>query len=142
MINYIVDQSNDDLRKMIVNMVPFSRLHFFISTFAPIFSHNFFEYNRLTLSQLIQQIFDKKNLMIDCNPQHGRYLGMMKIFRGEISIKEIDKHMFDLQTKDSFDSKNFKTTLCRIPSRELPISATLIGKIHFPINPNECRRFF
>ncbi len=34
-------------------------------------------------------------MMIDCDLRHA----MTTIFRGEISIEEIDKHIFDLQTK-------------------------------------------
>jgi len=85
----------------------------------------------IQLPQLIQQMFDNKNMMVNCDLQQDRNLAMTTIFRGEISIKEIDEHIFDLQMKDYFYSKNIKTALCKIPSRELKMSSTLIGKIHF-----------
>ncbi len=67
-INYIVDQTNGDLHKLMINMVPSRRLHFFIPSFAPIYSDNLSEYNSLTLPQLIQQMFDEKNMMVNCDP--------------------------------------------------------------------------
>jgi tubulin beta len=113
-------------------MVPFPRLHFFTSTFAPTSSPDLIQCNSLTLPQLTEQLFDSTNVMAACDPRHGRYLGMTTIFRGEMSMKEIDEQMFNMQNKHSFNDTSLKISLCKIPSRELKISGTLIGKNNFP----------
>ena len=38
-------QLNSDLRKLAVNLIPFPRLHFFMTGFAPIISIRYFEVN-------------------------------------------------------------------------------------------------
>lgn len=36
-----------------------------------------------TVPELIQQMFDAKNMMAACDPRRGRYLTVAAIFRGE-----------------------------------------------------------
>src|SRR5690349_12105366 len=70
-------------------MVPFPRLHFFMPGFAPLVSRGSREYRALTVPELAQQMFDAKNMMAACDPRHGRYLTVAAIFRGRMSMKEV-----------------------------------------------------
>jgi len=125
-------QLNADLRKLAVNMVPFGRLHFFIPGYAPLCSAGSQAYETLTVSELTQQIFNAKNMMTACNPQHGKYLTVAAIFRGKLSMKEVDQHMFAAQNKNSSSfvewiPDNIKTAVCDIPPKGIKMSATFIG---------------
>jgi tubulin beta len=71
---YFLGQLNADLRKLATNMVPFPRLHFFIPGFAPLTSRGNQPYRAVTVPELVQQIFDAKNLMAACDPRHGKYV--------------------------------------------------------------------
>lgn len=71
--NSFIGQLNADLRKLAVNMVPFPRLHFFLSGFAPVISRAAKNYNGLTVSELTQQMFDARNVMAACDPRNGRF---------------------------------------------------------------------
>ena len=93
-------QLNADLRKLAVNMVPFPRLHFFIPGFAPLTSRDNQQYRALTVSELTQQMFDNKNMMAACDPRHGRYLTVAAMFRGKMSMKEVDEQMLNVQNKN------------------------------------------
>lgn len=62
-------QLNADLRKLAVNMVPFPRLHFFMSGFAPLTASNSKNYRALTVAELTQQMFDPKNMMAAADPR-------------------------------------------------------------------------
>ena len=95
-------QLNADLRKLAVNMVPFPRLHFFIPGFAPLTSRDNQQYRALTVSELTQQMFDNKNMMAACDPRHGRYLTVAAMFRGKMSMKEVDEQMLNVQNKSRF----------------------------------------
>ena len=86
---YIRFQLNADLRKLAVNMVPFPRLHFFMPGFAPLTSRGSQQYRALTVPELVQQMFDAKNMMAACDPRHGRYLTVAAMFRGRMSMKEV-----------------------------------------------------
>merc|ERR1719454_1022367 len=67
-------QLNSDLRKLAVNLIPFPRLHFFMTGFAPLTSRGSQQYRALTVPELTQQMFDAKNMMCASDPRHGRYL--------------------------------------------------------------------
>eukprot|EP00095_Tigriopus_kingsejongensis_P000375 maker-scaffold319_size207808-snap-gene-1.18 protein:Tk00375 transcript:maker-scaffold319_size207808-snap-gene-1.18-mRNA-1 annotation:"tubulin beta chain" len=125
-------QLNADLRKLAVNMVPFPRLHFFMPGFAPLTSRGSQQYRALSVPELTQQMFDAKNMMAACDPRHGRYLTVAAIFRGRMSMKEVDEQMLNIQNKNSsyfveWIPNNVKTAVCDIPPRGLKMSATFIG---------------
>ncbi|XP_042555378.1 tubulin beta chain-like isoform X3 [Dipodomys spectabilis] len=125
-------QLTADLRKLAVNMVPFPRLHFFMPGFAPLTSWVSQQYHVLSVPQLTQQMFDAKNMMVACDPRHGRYLTAAAIFRGRMSMKEVDEQMLNMQNKNSsyfadWIPNNVKTAVCDIPPRGLTMSATFIG---------------
>ncbi|KAG8179002.1 hypothetical protein JTE90_014005 [Oedothorax gibbosus] len=125
-------QLNADLRKLAVNMVPFPRLHFFMPGFAPLTAIDNKKYNVLNVSELTIQMFDAKNMMTACDPRHGRYLTVATIFRGKMSMKEVDEQMMNVQNKNSsffveWIPNNVKTAVCDIPPRGLEMSATFIG---------------
>ncbi|XP_012893167.1 PREDICTED: tubulin beta chain [Dipodomys ordii] len=77
-------------------------------------------------------MFDTKNMMVACDPRHGCYLTAAAIFRGRMSMKEVDEQMLKMQNKNSsyfadWIPNNVKTAVCDIPPRGLTMSATFIG---------------
>ncbi|KAH0511834.1 Tubulin beta-7 chain [Microtus ochrogaster] len=125
-------QLNADLRKLAVNMVPFPRLHFFMPGFAPLTSRGSQQYRALTVPELTQQVFDAKNMMAACDPRHGRYFTVTAVFRGRMSMKEVDEQMLNAQNKNSsyfveWIPNNVKTAICDIPPRGLKMAVTFIG---------------
>jgi tubulin beta len=125
-------QLNADLRKLAVNMVPFPRLHFFIPGFAPLTCPSQQQFEAVTVPELTQQIFDSKNMMAACDPRRGRYLTVATVFRGKVSMKEVDEQMCALQSKNSsffveWIPNNVKTAVCDIAPKGMKMSATFIG---------------
>eukprot|EP00057_Strongylocentrotus_purpuratus_P035764 XP_801828.1 PREDICTED: tubulin beta-4B chain isoform X1 [Strongylocentrotus purpuratus] len=125
-------QLNADLRKLAVNMVPFPRLHFFMPGFTPLTSRGSQQYQALSVAELTQQMFDAKNMMAACDPRHGRYLTVATMFRGRMSMKEVDEQILNTQTKNStyfveWIPNNVKSAVCDIPPRGMKMSATFIG---------------
>lgn len=57
--------------------VPFPRLHFFMTGFAPLTARGSQQYRAVTIPELTQQMFDAKNMMAACDPRHGRYLTVL-----------------------------------------------------------------
>jgi tubulin beta len=77
-------------------------------------------------------MFDAKNMMAACDPRHGRYLTVAAVFRGRMSMKEVDEQMLNIQNKNSsyfveWIPNNVKTAVCDIPPRGLKMAATFIG---------------
>ncbi|OCT60245.1 tubulin beta-6 chain [Xenopus laevis] len=125
-------QLNADLKKLAVNMVPFPRLHFFMTGCAPLTSRRSQQYKSLTVPELTQQMFDARTMMTACDPHHGRYLTVAGIFRGLMSTKEVDEQVLSVQSKNSayfveWIPNNVKVAVCDIPPRGLKLASTFIG---------------
>ncbi|MCJ1330040.1 Tubulin beta chain (Beta tubulin) [Thelotrema lepadinum] len=125
-------QLNSDLRKLAVNMVPFPRLHFFMVGFAPLTSRGAYSFRAVTVPELAQQMFDPKNMMAASDFRNGRYLTCSAIFRGKVSMKEVEDQMQGVQRKNSsyfveWIPNNVQTALCSIPPRGLKMSSTFVG---------------
>merc|ERR1712029_705998 len=69
--------------------------------FAPLTSRGSQQYRSLTVPELTQQMFDAKNMMAACDPRHGRYLTVAAVYRGRMSMKEVDEQMLNIQNKNS-----------------------------------------
>merc|ERR1712086_1250769 len=90
------------------------------------------KYRAMTVPELTAQMFDAKNMMAAADPRHGRYLTVAAIFRGRMSMKEVDEQMLAVQNKNSASfvewiPNNIKVAVCDVPPRGLPMAATFIG---------------
>ncbi|KAF8147811.1 beta-tubulin 1 tubb1 [Mycena galopus ATCC 62051] len=100
-LNNLVSVLNSDLRKLAVNMVPFPRLHFFMTGFAPLTARGSAQYRAVSVPELTAQMFDAKNMMAASDPRHGRYLTVAAVFRGKVAMKEVEEQMQNVQNKNS-----------------------------------------
>jgi len=90
------------------------------------------QYRALTVPELTQQMFDAKNMMVACDPRHGRYLAVQANFRGRMSPKEVGEQMLNVQNKNAQYfypdiPHNVKTFIQDIPPRGLKMSASFLG---------------
>jgi len=125
-------QLNSDLRKLAVNMVPFPRLHFFMTGYAPLTARGSQQYRAVTVPELTQQMFDAKNMMAASDPRHGRYLTVAAVFRGKVSMKEVEEQMQNVQMKNSayfveWIPNNVLTAQCDIAPRGMKMAVTFLG---------------
>eukprot|EP00116_Pleurobrachia_bachei_P012509 sb/3472771/ len=77
-------------------------------------------------------MFDSKNMMVSCDPRHGRYLTCAAMFRGKCSTKDVDEQMLNIQNKNSayfveWIPSNVKTAVCNVPPPGYDLSGTFIG---------------
>ncbi|KAH3903033.1 Tubulin beta chain [Saccharomycodes ludwigii] len=125
-------QLNSDLRKLAVNLVPFPRLHFFMVGYAPLTSLGSQSFRSLSVPELTQQMFDAKNMMAAADPRNGRYLTAAALFRGNVSVKEVEDEMLKVQTRNSsyfveWIPNNVQTAVCSVAPKGLDMAATFIG---------------
>merc|ERR1712125_317413 len=87
-------QLNSDLRKLGVNLIPFPRLHFFIIGTAPLTASDDKGYRKLSVKDIMEQVFDAKNMMAACDPRAGKYMTASVIFRGaSVQSKDVDEQV-------------------------------------------------
>ena len=125
-------QLNADLRKLAVNMIPFPRLRFFMPGIAPLMSRRDQQYQKISVQQLVSQLFEPRSCMTACDPRQGRYLTVAAMFRGRVSMKEVEDTMVGVQNKfsDNFVPwipHNTMTAACDIPPPGVLKAATVIA---------------
>ncbi|KAL3314552.1 hypothetical protein Ciccas_006825 [Cichlidogyrus casuarinus] len=125
-------QLNMDLRKLAVNMVPYPRLHFFAPAFVPLMSKSNQQFAELTVPLLVQQMFDAKYMQAACQPQFGKYLCCCAIFRGLLSLSEIQDALYNQQNNnkkhfvDSLPNCNV-SAVCDIAPRGHKMACTFLA---------------
>ena len=77
-------------------------------------------------------MFDAKNMMAASDPRHGRYLTIAAIFRGKVSMKEVEEQMQNVQNKNSayfveWIPNNVLTAQCDIAPRGTKMAVTFLG---------------
>lgn len=122
---------NTDLRKLAVNMVPYPRLHFYIPGFLPLTSRYTNVSPNMPVKELSRGILDSNNMFVACDPKDGKYLTVAAIFRGHMSVTEVEHEMNNVQEENEkffvdWLSNNMKIAVCNIPSRRKFDSATFI----------------
>jgi len=125
-------QLNGDLRKLSLNLIPFPRLHFLMPSYAPFVDPKASAFHHFTIPELTQQLFDRRNLLVACDPRFGRYLTAGTIFRGKVSSKEVETAVGQLQVKNSnmfveWIPDNVSVALCSVPPVGLQQSATCLA---------------
>lgn len=125
-------QLNSDLRKLAVNLIPFPRLHFFLVSSAPLASLFHQQYYSMTVPELVQQMFDSRNLLCACDTSQGKYLSASMIFRGKPRTNEIDYSLLDVRNKFSKNfvewvPNNIMSSACGIAPIGQSLAGTFIG---------------
>jgi tubulin beta len=77
---------NSDPRKILTNLVPFQRMHFYTMSYAPInsFKNAIYSTQHQTVSELFNQLFDQRNVMSHADNRQGKYFTCATVFRQKI----------------------------------------------------------
>ena len=98
--------NNADTRKMITNLTPFIRLHFYMLGFAPVISRESNDYTNLTIPTLTNQLLIGTNITNTCNPKNGMLMSLSILYRGNnISTGEVEESTLREKNKNT---SNFK----------------------------------
>ncbi|KAM3725364.1 Tubulin beta-1 chain [Dirofilaria immitis] len=118
-------QLNADLHELAINMIPLPKLHFLMFGCTPLTTRNAPELELCKTNDLIQQLFDMRHMMAAYDPRNGRYLAASAVFRGPISMEDLESEMSDVRmTMTPKDiPKNIKLAIRDIPTRRTKNSA-------------------
>ena len=77
---------NVDLTEFQTNLVPYPRIHFMLSAYAPILSNERRCYGeQLSTSEITNSVFEGSSMMAKCDPRHGKYMSCCLMYRGDVS---------------------------------------------------------
>jgi tubulin alpha len=90
---------NVDLSEFQTNLVPYPRIHFMLSSYAPIVSAEKAYFERLSVTELTNCAFEPANMMAKCDPRHGKYMAVSISYRGDIVPKEVSHAIYSIKTQ-------------------------------------------
>jgi tubulin alpha len=90
---------NMDINEFQVNLVPYPRIHFLISSFAPIHSIENSYHEAHKVSEITTALFETQNMMAKCDPRKGKYMAVCIMYRGDIVPKEVTSAISVIKTK-------------------------------------------
>jgi len=90
---------NVDVTEFQTNLVPYPRIHFALSAYAPIISAAKAYHEQLSVSEITNAVFEPASQMAKCDPRHGRYISVVLMFRGDVVPKDVNAAVATIKTK-------------------------------------------
>jgi tubulin beta len=84
-----------------MNLIPFPRLHFYVSGLAPLDKPNPLNPLPTTVLEFMNQLTVGRSFIVNCNPNQGRYFTMAAMMRGNFSLNEVEMEFANMQQKKS-----------------------------------------
>jgi len=90
---------NVDLCEFQTNLVPYPRIHFMLSSYAPLVSAEKAYHERLTVAELTNSVFEPASMMAKVDPRHGKYMACCMMYRGDVVPKDVSAAIATIKTK-------------------------------------------
>eukprot|EP00252_Welwitschia_mirabilis_P011525 TRINITY_DN2578_c0_g1_i4.p1 TRINITY_DN2578_c0_g1~~TRINITY_DN2578_c0_g1_i4.p1 ORF type:complete len:386 (-),score=49.43 TRINITY_DN2578_c0_g1_i4:371-1528(-) len=90
---------NVDITEFQTNLVPFPRIHFMLSSYAPVISNKKVYHEALTVKEITNSVFEAQNMMAKCDPRHGKYMACCLMYRGDVVPKDVNSAVTQMKTK-------------------------------------------
>jgi len=111
---------NVDLTEFQTNLVPYPRIHFPLTSYAPIISADKAMHEKNSVMELTNACFEASNQMVKCNPANGKYMACCVLYRGAVQPKEINAAIISIKNKRTIQfvdwcPSSFKTGINSMP---------------------------
>eukprot|EP00375_Theileria_parva_P001057 XP_763728.1 tubulin subunit alpha [Theileria parva strain Muguga] len=90
---------NVDVTEFQTNLVPYPRIHFMLSSYAPVISSFKAYHEQLTVAEITNSAFEPNNMMAKCDPRHGKYMASCILYRGDVVPKDVNAAVANIKTK-------------------------------------------
>ncbi|XP_075303151.1 tubulin epsilon chain isoform X1 [Opisthocomus hoazin] len=109
---------NMDLNEISMNLVPFPRLHYLVSSLTPLYTLADVNVLSRRLDQMFSDAFSRDHQLIQADPKHSLYLACALLVRGNVQVSDLRRNIERLKPSLHFVSWNqegWKTGLCSVP---------------------------
>ncbi|KAH9319159.1 hypothetical protein KI387_020928 [Taxus chinensis] len=90
---------NVDITEFQRNLVPFPRIHFMLSSYAPVVSKERVYHEALTVKEITNSVFEDNSMMAKCDPRRGKYMACCLMYRGDVVPKDVNAAVSSIKTK-------------------------------------------
>ena len=90
---------NVDMTEFQTNLVPYPRIHFMVSSYAPVISAEKAYHESLSVAEITNACFEPANMMAKCDPRHGKYMACCMMYRGDVVPKDVNAAIATIKTK-------------------------------------------
>jgi tubulin alpha len=90
---------NVDLTEFQTNLVPYPRIHFCLSSYAPVISAEKAYHEQLSVAEITMSVFEPAAMYVKCDPRHGKYMACCMMYRGDVVPKDVNASVATIKTK-------------------------------------------
>jgi tubulin alpha len=90
---------NVDITEFQTNLVPYPRIHFMLSSYAPIISAEKAYHEQLSVAEITMSVFEPAAMYVKCDPRHGKYMACCMMYRGDVVPKDVNASVATIKTK-------------------------------------------
>jgi len=101
---------NVDITEFQTNLVPYPRIHFLLSSYAPVMSTEQAYSESLTVNQLTNSVFEAQNQMAKVDPKTGKYIACCLMYRGDVVPKDVTAAIAQIKGKRSVQFVSWSPT--------------------------------
>src|SRR3990167_3892383 len=102
---------NIDMNEITMNLVPFPRMHFLLSSMSPLQTFINPKTAPRSLDQMFLDTLSRHNFLIDCTSQNQRYIALAYMIRGDVSFSDVSRNIEKISQKVrliDWNSEGFK----------------------------------
>jgi tubulin alpha len=90
---------NVDVTEFQTNLVPYPRIHFMLTSYAPVISAEKAYHESLSVAEITNSVFEPSSMMTKCDPRHGKYMACCLMYRGDVVPKDVNAAVATIKTK-------------------------------------------
>lgn len=91
---------NVDLSEFQTNLVPYPRVHFPLTTYAPFTSEDRAIHDVTNAAGVTSSCFNPANQLVKCDPNRGKYIACCMLYRGPIPPKDITQSIVNIKQRN------------------------------------------
>lgn len=112
---------NVDINEFQTNLVPYPRIHFMLSAYAPIVSAEKAYHEESSVAEITSAVFEPNAAFAKCDPRSGRYIAVSLNYRGaDIYPKDVNAAAASIKTKRTIQFVDWSPTGMKIGINSQP----------------------
>jgi tubulin alpha len=109
-----------DMTEFQTNLVPYPRIHFPLCSFAPVIAAEKAYHEQLSVAEITNSVFEPANMMVKCDPRHGKYMACVLMYRGDVVPKDVNAAIATVKSKRTIQFVDWCPTIFKVGINNQP----------------------